>query len=109
MKHLGFDAKNEVVDSVFDGLDTDKSGILGVQELVRFQQDRGANEVHGRNGLRKSQGHKGAALPPTAKLDEFSEQSVSEQLRDFLVANAVRVIDVFRDWDDDDSGTISKA
>lgn len=32
--------------------------------------------------------------------------SVSEQLRAILHANAVRVIDVFRDWDDDQTGTI---
>ena len=31
-----------------------------------------------------------------------------EQLRDALSKNAVRVIDLFRDWDDDQSGSVSK-
>ena len=33
---------------------------------------------------------------------------MSQQLRDALSKNAVRVIDLFRDWDDDQSGTVSK-
>ena len=31
-----------------------------------------------------------------------------EQLRDALSQNAVRVIDLFREWDEDGSGTVSK-
>ena len=30
------------------------------------------------------------------------------QIRDALSKNAVRVIDLFRDWDDDESGAVSK-
>ena len=35
-------------------------------------------------------------------------QPVQEQLRDVLTANAVRVIDLFREWDEDQDGTVSK-
>ena len=42
-------------------------------------------------------------------LDEGpNARPVQEQLRDALSANAVRVIDLFRDWDEDCSGTVSK-
>ena len=34
--------------------------------------------------------------------------SVQEQLRAILNANAVRVIDLFRDWDEDESGRIDR-
>ena len=33
---------------------------------------------------------------------------VAEQLRDALSANAVRVIDLFREWDEDGSGSVCK-
>jgi len=36
-----------------------------------------------------------------------SSKSVAEQLRDALVANAMRVIDLFRDWDTNGDGKIS--
>ena len=42
-------------------------------------------------------------------IDEDSDKTVAEQLRDALSKSAVRVIDLFRDWDDDQSGTVSRA
>ena len=33
---------------------------------------------------------------------------MADQLRDALVTNAVRVIDLFREWDEDGDGTVSK-
>lgn len=33
---------------------------------------------------------------------------MAEQLRDALAAQQTRVIDLFKDWDDDASGTVSK-
>lgn len=41
------------------------------------------------------------------KLDRSSDVPVTEQLRDILSANAVRVIDLFRDWDDDGNVSIN--
>ena len=43
------------------------------------------------------------------ELDESSEQSVAEQLRDALSKASVRVIDLFREWDDDNNGKVSRA
>ncbi len=36
------------------------------------------------------------------------DRPVAEQLHDLLAQNAVRVIDLFREWDLDGSGSISK-
>ena len=60
---------------------------------------------------------KGAKGPPGRKLkregtrltfDIDESMPVGPQLRDALSKNAVRVIDLFRDWDDDQSGNVSK-
>jgi len=41
-------------------------------------------------------------------IDESSDKSVQVQLREALRANSARVIDLFRDWDDNQSGTVDK-
>ena len=41
-------------------------------------------------------------------IDEDSGVSVSEQLRHALTKNMVRVIDLFREWDENGDGTVSK-
>jgi len=40
-------------------------------------------------------------------LEEGSSRSVVEQLRSILSKNAVRVIDLFREWDEDGDGEIA--
>ena len=52
-------------------------------------------------------GEKGAALNSTVQLDP-EDGDVQEQLRQILIDNAVRVIDLFRDWDDDENGRVDK-
>ena len=42
------------------------------------------------------------------KLVANTDKSVAEQLRDVLSKNAVRVIDLFKEWDEDGDGTVSK-
>jgi len=41
-------------------------------------------------------------------IDESSAKTVTEQMRDILSQHAVRVIDLFREWDEDGDGTVSK-
>ena len=41
-------------------------------------------------------------------IDESSEKSVAQQLRDILSKNGVRVVDLFREWDEDGNGSVSK-
>ena len=56
--------------------------------------------------LRK--GGPGEASALRFDIDEDSDKSVAEQLRDALASASVRVIDLFKDWDDDQSGTVSR-
>ena len=44
----------------------------------------------------------------TVDLDESSGVSYGEQLRNALSEQAVRVIDLFREWDEDGSGAVDK-
>ena len=53
-------------------------------------------------------GERGAALNSEVQIDMESDVPVQEQLRQILIDNAVRVIDLFRDWDDDGDGRVSK-
>ena len=41
-------------------------------------------------------------------LEEESDMSVAQQLAEILSKNAVRVIDLFREWDEDRSGTVDR-
>ena len=41
-------------------------------------------------------------------IDEHSDKSVGQQLKDALRANAGRVIDLFREWDTDGDGEVSR-
>lgn len=51
---------------------------------------------------------KGSALHGSERLEAREDgPTVQEQLRSILAQNAVRVIDLFRDWDEDQSGTIT--
>ena len=56
---------------------------------------------------RKDPNAKGSKLGGLS-IDPSSDKPVQEQLRDILTANSVRVIDLFREWDDDSSGSVSK-
>ena len=59
----------------------------------------------GKHKLRrgKAGGRKGAALGSSVKLDTsagLSAAAMAAELRQVLFKNAVRVIDLFRDWDE---------
>ena len=57
-------------------------------------------------GKRKSTGYKRALPKATLDLNDPA-RSVNEQLKEFLCTNKARIIDAFRMWDADGSGTIS--
>ena len=44
-------------------------------------------------------GERGAALNSNVQFDFESDVPIQDQLRQILVDNAVRVIDLFKDWD----------
>ena len=57
---------------------------------------------------RAAGGKKDAVLSTAVKLDPASSKPMLEQLRDVLQANAVRVIDLFRSWDEDGNGKVDE-
>jgi len=126
MKALGFDAPKAEIDAVFDQMDVDKSGEIDYKELNKTLRLGAGSALDpalmpgamgeiqtsskGKHALRRGKmtGKKGAALPPSVKLVPEEGVTVAEQLRKVLFENAVRVIDLFRDWDDDGNGLIDK-
>ena len=53
-------------------------------------------------------GSRVAALPPMVTLSASSDTSVQEQLFDILREHKVKLIDLFREWDDDGNGALDK-
>ena len=53
-------------------------------------------------------GTRTAALPPMVKLEVSDEVSVQEQLHKIIMEHSVKLIDLFREWDDDGDGNVSK-
>ena len=49
-----------------------------------------------------------AALPPMVKLDASGEKTIQEQLFEILKEHQVKLIDLFREWDDDGNGALDK-
>ena len=113
------------MDGLFDSLDRDRSGSISYKELNSMLREgsgveidaalqpgaAGAIILESKNSIElrhQAGGEKGAALGLSVKLDTSSDKSVQEQLREVLKANMVRVMDLFRDWDDDGRGTVSK-
>ena len=106
----------EEVDALFLKWRSDKTGVLEINELERLLR-RGASVMkssidmgcENKHALRKGAVDKaGSTLLQGFAIDAASELSVAEQLRDALSKAAVRVIDLFREWDDDNSGMVSK-
>ena len=63
-----------------------------------------------RHKLRKVDGPatRGSALSSGVTLELGEGADVQAQLRDALAKNAARVIDLFREWDEDGNGEVSK-
>ena len=123
---LGFDAPREEVEAVFKQLDKDGSGSIQYKELNAMLRvgagsaldaallPGAAGEIsiasENRHALRrgKMSGTKGGVLATSVKLAPAADgQSVVDQLVEILNQNAVRVIDLFRSWDDDGNGKIN--
>jgi len=110
VRALGFqDCSDRDIDHVFRDYDEDGSGSVSRLELERRLKKYAGVLAEQKYKLRRNAGgRKGAALAPSVKLDRTSGVPVSEQLREALAANSVRVIDLFRDWDENADGLISK-
>ena len=110
VRSLGFgELQDTVIDAIFLEFDEDKSGSISRLEIDRRLKKYAKLIPEQQFALRKmAGGRRGAALSTTVKLDRSSGRPVSELIRDALAANAVRVIDLFRDWDENGDGLISQ-
>ena len=127
IRALGFDffANNAEIDLVFDDFDIDGSGELEYKELntmlrqgqsVRLDDEllngaAGAIVTEAKNvhRLRKQRSRAvRSVLPSTVILHADRSRSVIEQLRDIVKDNWIRVIDLFRSWDEDGDGLIDR-
>ena len=128
VKALGFDIRREDTDAVFDSLDEDRSGKLEYAELNKMLRKGVGSERTKRNLKRApTQRETGryakltaknmnanyvsarlATLPATVKLTASSGISVQEQLRIVLKMHGAKLMDLFREWDDDGNGAVDK-
>jgi len=110
VRSMGFgDLSDRVIDLVFLEFDEDRSGSVSCFEIDRRLKKYAKLIPEQQYALRRTAGgRRGAALAPSVKLDRSSGRPVSELLRDALAQNAVRVIDLFRDWDENGDGLISQ-
>ena len=126
MKELGLSVGKAQLDELFDSWDADKTGVLTIDELQKLLrrgttveldaalQPGAAGEIELKVdqaiALRKDGVDKSAAnLLQGLDIDEsLGLDQVDEQIRDYLSKKGARVIDLFRQWDDDGSGQIEK-
>ena len=95
------------VASLFDSWDASKDGSLEIHELTRHLSPQDDDTIN-KAGLRRGGATKRSSALRNIDLDEDSGVPYQEQLRSVLSSNAVRVIDLFREWDEDENGTVSK-
>ena len=111
IKSMGFDffANDAEIDMVFDDFDADKSKTITYKELNAALKGM---KLPPPKALRRTQpGSKGgrkAAFQSTVQLDRNAKVSVQEQLRELLAKHSVRVVDLFKDWDEDGNGCVNK-
>ena len=110
VRSLGFgDLQDTAIEAIFVEIDEDGNGTISRSELDRRLKKYAKLIPEQKHALRKTAGgRRGAALSTTVKLDRSSGRPVSELIRDALADNAVRVIDLFRDWDENGDGRISQ-
>ena len=127
VRALGFDVEEKDANLVFDALDADKSGSLEYKELNTMLRQGVGSDLTKRNLKRApKQADRGrmakltaknvnvnyvtsrsAALPPTVKLEK-GNKTIQEQLFNAVKEHKVRLIDLFREWDDDGNGALDK-
>ena len=126
IRALGFDffMHSNEIDLVFDDFDRDHSGELDYKELNKMLrqgqaikleeplQDGAVSfdvEAKNRHKLRRQRSHAtGRSFSSSVVLKPSGEMSVMDQLRELLATNMVRIIDLFREWDENGDGLVSK-
>ena len=103
---FGFIATDGEIDLVFNEFDADKSGRIDYKELndsLRVAKG-GSQRALKRAGTSRRMSVGGGMLT----LDSDSDKTMQEQLREALTKRAVKILDLFRDWDEDGNGLVSQ-
>ena len=122
MPMIGLQVSRRDAERLFDSFDPDGSGCIDYRELHKLlrRQDAplrkalqagGAGEIKtsSSNARRLRQQKSGGGMLRGVDIDEESSVPVAEQLSGHLSKHAVRVIDLFREWDDDGDGVVNRA
>jgi len=111
IRALGFDeVSDRDIEHIFREYDLDGGGTISRFELESRIKKHAGIMVEQKYALRRTAGGKvGAALSIHVKLDRSGDVPISDQLRAILEENCVRIIDLFRDWDENGDGLVSKA
>ena len=107
---LGFAYPESVILAVFSDFDADGDGLIEIAEVnatVDAEVQKGviAKDRELRRVREKAQAFSGSGK---MELDADDDRPIMEQLKDLLAKNGARVIDLFRKWDKDESGTVNK-
>ena len=88
-----------------------KADMIRLSELRLPQVPRGWAAIRAvpSPSTQRALNKKSSAMPRAFKVDMHSALSVEAQVRDALVASGSRVMELFRSWDDDGDGEVSKA
>ena len=114
---LGIGADRSDANALFDLLDDDKSGFIDYKELnskLRSGASLQTDEEKNAKARSKSKGHEkrtpreGGQGSVVKVLELRDSDNPVEALRKAMRKRMTRVIDVFRQWDEDGSGSISK-
>jgi len=107
-KKVAWDEERKILEDTIQEL---RGKLMGAAEANRRQsmtpQLEKSQKGGGMDDAKKKSRKKGSVLGEI-DLDEESGVPIGEQLRQALAANAGRVLDLFREWDADGSGTIDK-
>jgi Ca2+-binding EF-hand superfamily protein len=119
---LGFDARDEEVDAIFEELDANHSGTLELRELKQKLFERAPAPIPGQAPQAPSKTHElrpvgwqdGARAVESVAADiarvghATNAQGIAKQLRQALARSSARLLDLFRAWDENNDGLISK-
>ena len=133
MKTLGLEVPKEDVNKLFDSWDPDGSGSLEFQELNKILKRGGGRVEKKRKTDAITQAELASAPPPEKSQAQLRRERtaatrgertallrglvldrkegappIQDQLRAALSEHAVRIIDLFREWDSDLSGAVDK-
>ena len=108
LRALGFSfCSDHDIDAVFGSMDEDGSGQLDYRELVNAL--RPSTVAQNKFKLRRNAGGRKGNFVGTFTLSATSEMSVVRQLKAAMMANRARVLDLFREWDEDGDGLVDRA